>query len=300
MIEKLSFQGWNNCYKLSNDQVALILTTDIGPRILSLTSQGGENLFHIHSGDLGQMGGEKWRLYGGHRLAFGPLAQPRAYLADNNSVQIEPQPFGARIFQYSHRPTGIQKEFEVRLDPKHAQVTIIHRLCNNGAWPVELAASAITAMAAGGVGIFPLPARLVHDPDIFHPPHALMIWDYSDMSDPRWRWGDRYVFLRGDQTNGKGDQRAGMEVAAGWCAYAVNRQLFVKRFTHLSGAAYPFGCSVALQAGSECFQLETLSPLTTLQPKEILEHTEEWQVYADVALPKTEAEVDQHILSKIL
>jgi len=298
MIEKISFHGWNNCYRLSNGNIELVLATDFGPRILSLAFFGSENIFHENAEDLGKTGGDQWRRYCGHRFCHAPEAKARINIPENNGVQIEPKSYWARLFQYTERATGIQKELEIFLDPHDAHVSIKHRLCNNGAFPVELAAWAITDMADGGVGIFPLPDRIIHDPDNFHPPHPLIIWDYTNMNDPRWKWGNRYVMLRDDQAL-KGDQRVGMEVRAGWTAYAVHNQLFVKKYSHFPNGTYPGGCSSVLFAGSEAFQLETFGPITTLEPKESLNYTEEWFLYNDIPLPQAEADIDHNILPKI-
>jgi len=42
-MEKISYGGWDNCYHLSNDRVELILTADVGPRIIYFGLVGGEN-----------------------------------------------------------------------------------------------------------------------------------------------------------------------------------------------------------------------------------------------------------------
>ena len=33
-IEKASYQGWPNCYQVTNGEVELIVTGDVGPRII--------------------------------------------------------------------------------------------------------------------------------------------------------------------------------------------------------------------------------------------------------------------------
>ena len=37
MVERFSYRGWNNAYKLSNGSVELIVTADVGPRILNVS-----------------------------------------------------------------------------------------------------------------------------------------------------------------------------------------------------------------------------------------------------------------------
>ena len=44
-IEKTSYQGWPNCYLISNGVVEAIVTGDVGPRIIRYGFVGGRNLF---------------------------------------------------------------------------------------------------------------------------------------------------------------------------------------------------------------------------------------------------------------
>lgn len=52
-IEKVSWGGWPNCYRLSNDDVELIVTTDVGPRVMRYAFIGGPNVFLELADELG-------------------------------------------------------------------------------------------------------------------------------------------------------------------------------------------------------------------------------------------------------
>ena len=67
-MEKVSYAGWPNCIKLSNGQIELIVTTDVGPRIMRFGFVGGQNLLNEYKDQVGKTGGDEWRIYGGHRL----------------------------------------------------------------------------------------------------------------------------------------------------------------------------------------------------------------------------------------
>src|SRR5215469_11064337 len=43
-VEKVNYAGWPNCYKVSNGEVELIVTGDVGPRIIRFGFAGGQNL----------------------------------------------------------------------------------------------------------------------------------------------------------------------------------------------------------------------------------------------------------------
>ncbi|MDZ7838623.1 MAG: hypothetical protein U5N58_12110 [Actinomycetota bacterium] len=43
--EKYSYGGWQNCIKMENDEIELICTTDVGPRIVRFGFRGNQNMF---------------------------------------------------------------------------------------------------------------------------------------------------------------------------------------------------------------------------------------------------------------
>ena len=79
MLERFSYRGWQNAYKVSNGVVELITTADVGPRILFYGFCRGENLFHEVEADAGKIGGSQFRLYGGHRLWVAPEVETTYY-----------------------------------------------------------------------------------------------------------------------------------------------------------------------------------------------------------------------------
>ncbi len=44
-VEKTQYQGWQNCYHISNGAVELIVTADVGPRIIRYGFVDGPNVF---------------------------------------------------------------------------------------------------------------------------------------------------------------------------------------------------------------------------------------------------------------
>ena len=48
------YRGWPNCYRLSNGLIDLIVTTDVGPRVIRFGFVGEENEFKEYDDDGGQ------------------------------------------------------------------------------------------------------------------------------------------------------------------------------------------------------------------------------------------------------
>jgi hypothetical protein len=68
-----------------------------------------------------------------------------------------------------------------------------------------------------------------------------------------------------------------------WGAYYRQGYLFVKRARVIEGARYPdFGCNFELFTNPDYLELETLGPLTELQPGQSVSHQEVWTLFRDV------------------
>lgn len=294
-MQKIDYKGWPNCYRLANDDVDLILTADVGPRIIRFGFVDEDNEFKEYEELLGLVGGDEWRIYGGHRFWHAPEAQPRTYHPDNAPVQVEQHTDYVRVIPPLETTTGIQKEIDLRLSATGAHVKLVHRLRNRNLWAVELAPWALSVMAQGGKAIIPLPPRGPHEANL-QPSSTLTLWAYTDMSDPRWTWGRKYVLLRQDPGNAA-PQKLGLMVPDGWAAYARRGHLFVKRFSYTFDAPYPdWGCSVETFTNDEMLEVETLGPTVRLEPDAAVEHVEHWFLFRDVPTPQDDADVDQHIL----
>ena len=114
-MEKVSYAGWPNCIKLSNGQVELIATTDVGPRIMRFGFVGGQNLLNEYKDQVGKTGGDEWRIYGGHRLWHAPEHIVRTYSLDNSPIKHSWDGKTLTLTQDIEPETGIVKEIELSL-----------------------------------------------------------------------------------------------------------------------------------------------------------------------------------------
>lgn len=295
-MDRIPYQGWQNCVRLSNGEVELIATADVGPRIMRFGFIGAENEFVEFPDDLGKTGGSVHRMYGGHRLWHAPEDMVRTYVPDNDPLTVqELDGGGVRLTQPMEKTTFIQKEMDVTLVSKVNEVMIIHRMYNRGLWPVSLALWGLTQMARGGVGIFPLPPRGSHSEHLL-PSSRLAIWAYTDMSDPRWTWGKQFILLQQDPQQAA-PQKFGFTSKDGWMAYARKGHLFVKYFPPVEEKHYPdLGVNAEAFTNDEILELETLSPLVNVAPGESVEHIERWLLVKGIKEVRSEADVVREVL----
>src|SRR5262249_29180839 len=153
--------------------------------------------------------------------------------------------------------TGIEKTMSVRMS-EAGTVEVTHTLRNAGEEPYRLAPWALTMMAQGGHGIHGFPPRGTH-PEMLAPVNPLVMWAFSDLSDPRWTLLRKYLVLRQDPGDAV-PQKLGSYHTATWGAYYLNGELFVKRYRAMAPAeAYPdMGCCFETFTNADMLELETL------------------------------------------
>ncbi len=294
MITRTEYGGWKNNVKLSNGQLELIATLDVGPRIIRFGFVGGPNVLKEFPEQMGSTGESEWKIRGGHRLWHAPEAKPRTYALDNGPVNLEQHhECCIRLSPPPETENGILKQLDISMGENDNAVVITHRIINTGPWAIELAPWALTVMDAGGIAIVPLPEKRPHT-EVLTPDFPLVLWPYTNLRDPRLGLGTRYITLAQDARQGA--TKFGMAQMLGWAAYQVHHCLFVKYFDYDPCETYPdYNCNFETFTNEEMLEVESLGPLTVLEPGDCIEHPETWRLFADVEATTDEDIIDERI-----
>lgn len=310
-VEKVAYQGWKNNLKISNGEAEVIVTLDVGPRIISYRLTDGKNVFKEYPNQLGKSGEKTWMIRGGHRLWVAPEDPAYTYEPDNTPVTYQELPGGGIRFITPRGTSGFTRELDVLLAPTGSQVTMTHRIGYVGkdkSAAGSLAAPwALSVMAPGGVEIIPLPPKKPHPSQVpnakpqatdFAPNQRLALWPFFDFQDPRFTFGSKYILLRQDAT--RGPTKIGLAHRAGWIGYLNGGTLFVKRISYEEGKTYPDqGVNFETFTNEDMLEVESLGPLTRLAPGATVEHVESWELFAPVEAIKVEADVDRYVLPHV-
>lgn len=241
-VEKVEFNGWPNCYRVSNGEVELIVTGDIGPRVIRFGFIGGQNVFKEFAEQLGKNSEDTFQLHGGDRVWKAPEDPVATWAPDNLPVEIIKTANGSIAKAPVEPRTLLQKEIEVRMAISGTNVTVIHRLTNRSLFPLEYSVWSLTMMAPGGVSITGFPPRGRH-PANLEATNPLVMWAHTNLADKRWVFTKKYMTLKQDPNNTEA-QKIGLFNPDTWGAYVLNNEVFVKRTQAKRGETYPdFGCS---------------------------------------------------------
>jgi hypothetical protein len=299
-IQPAIFQKDVPVIRVSNSKIDILISTDFGPRVLFCGLPGGPNHFFTRQSDLENYHSQKdcFHFFGGHRLWAAPEHPLLSYIPDNQPVQWR-QEDSALVIDHSivWQDYKIAKQWILQMDPRLAQVQITHKITNLGEQALHIAPWAISQMAPGGLSVMPLPPRGSHIGNLL-PTGSLVLWPYSDLSDPRWRWGYEYIRVQQAPDMAK-PLKFGLAADQGWLAYFNHGQLFYKQTQVFTGALYPDrGTPLQIYLDADFLELETLGPLEWVAPNQTIRHQETWRLF-DHCLPPDNDRQTREVLTNI-
>src|SRR3954467_15886295 len=86
-MDIVPYGGWQRCARIANGRLEMIVTLEVGPRIIRFGQIGGPNEFVGALADMGKTGGADYRSYGAHRLWIAPEEVRIVVAPDNKLVE---------------------------------------------------------------------------------------------------------------------------------------------------------------------------------------------------------------------
>jgi hypothetical protein len=283
-IEKTAYGGWRNCQRITNGQIELIVTEDVGPRVVRCGFVNGRNLFKNYDAEMGGVGERDWKIRGGHRVWVAPERKTYTYELDNHPVAMELHADGLTATAPINPETGLQQSLTLRMSATANEVVATSRVKNCTRFAVEYAPWGPTVMAPGGLGITGFPPRGTHAENV-EPTNPWVMWAYTNFADPRWKFTFKYVTLK-QETVCPGPQKLGIFNPLTFGAYLLHGELFLKQFRPDTAKRYAdMGCSYQSFTNEDMLELETMGALENAAPGQALELTETWSLHRPVTLP---------------
>ncbi len=268
---------------LENDHLRIDYLATAGPRLIRLILAGSTDNLLAETPDIHwpTPWGEYY-LRGGHRVAIAPEALELSYVPDNDGLRMEDIPSGVRLIRPADA-SGISKAIELQLHSDRPALTLRNIVCNDRSEPITIAAWAVTQLALGGIAVAPLRTTSImnrHQPD-----RQLVLWPYTSWQDERLFADDDYVWI--DAQSGAEEMKVGL-LARGWLGYLRSGVFFLKRFDPQLALPHPdLNTNAQLYSNHSNVELETLAPLTLLEPGESSVQLETWELYRVEDVPST-------------
>ncbi|MCL2518352.1 MAG: hypothetical protein FWF15_07305 [Oscillospiraceae bacterium] len=302
IIKEVDYANYGKCLSISNGIMEVYVTIDLGPRIIKCNICGKENLMFNDltrgiSNDVSDAFGENktWYIYGGHRMWVSPENLPLTYYPDNEKVAYKMTSNGAVFTPPVQKVNDLQHEIEIVMDCNEAKMDVIHRLTNIGCKNVTGAIWALSVMREDGVCVVPQPQN---DTGLLSN-RVFSIWAYTDMSDERVFWGEKYIAVK--QTSNDRKFKFGINNIESWIAYINKDQALVKCYSpnHPDGNYPDYGVSTEVFTNEHFLEAETLSELCDIAPKETITHVETWKLVDNVQKPEFNNKSLEEISNKL-
>ena len=285
-LERMTFMGLPECIKLSNGVVDVIASTAVGPRLLFYGPTGGSNVLAHFPEASKETALGTWKPYGGHRLWVWPELFPGTYAPDNDPIATEAEGDFGLLLRQPVDAAGMEKQIRLSMQEQGTTVRLEHTVTSHCLWPVDIAVWAISVVEPG-TSIVPRVPFQTHD-EYVPVTQPLALCAFTDLQDPRFTLGLKYLLLRGDPSR-PNSQKLGLRNKQNWCAHLVDDLLFVKRFTHEEGAEYPdYGVNNEVYTEGRFQELELLGPRRVVAPGESLSFTETWNLFPGMAVSSPE------------
>ena len=266
-----------DCIEINMGRIELLITMSVGPRILSLRMDGGENIFAELPGQFLEYPGEgNFIFYGGHRLWCGPEEPSITYIPDSKPITVSAASESFEFIQQVDLATGIQKRMRI-LPTQFENILIVdHDIKNTKNTPFRCAPWAITQLRLGGFAILPQQINGM-DHNLLLPDRSIVLWSYSDIKDARINWGNQCITIHALPVDKA--LKIGIANSHQWLAYYIDDLLFIKyASSYRSSSLIDYGATSQCYCNSKFIELETLGPLTDIKPEEQICHREIWRV----------------------
>jgi len=284
MIQEIAYAGWKRNLRLQGPATELVVTLDVGPRVLRYAFHGGTNVFLEMPDHLGGADEKEWMIRGGHRFWTAPEAD-HSYELDNTPVTWKKfGENGAEIIQPASSAFGVQKTLRIELLADEV-VRVTHLLTNTGKKPLDVTPWALSVMVPGGTALIPQPPLDVHPsefpkgratkPEDFLPNRELVLWPFTNLTDGRYVFSEH--FLRLSYRAKLPATKLGLKFPGGWVAYQNGGGVFAKHIPLEPASPYPDrGCNCELFTNDAIFEVESLAPALPLAPGAVRSHVEHW------------------------
>ncbi len=255
-----------------NGDTVLGIPLDHGLRISYLSYKGSDNLFFEQPLDMTALTTPNgWRVYGGHRLWKAPESKD-IYYPDNDAISYEISDGKITIRQKNDPWINVEKTMEISfLSNDSLQIT--HIIKNTDSQAKTFSVWPVTSVAPGGTEYIPLHYAQSGSA----PLHKISTWYYTSLGDERAEYKRDLITLRHKPNDLL--YKIGISHPAGPITYTNKGVVFEKSFEIDKDKEYPDGnVSYETYMCNYMVEMESLSPLYTVEAGRCAEHKEIWKL----------------------
>lgn len=285
-VQIVTYKGWPDSYVLggAESKAKVVVVPAVGARILHYGMNDDNIIFEVPGSD-GKVlkNGKVSSWIGGYNCDIGPETRKPP---EHNILWVGPhkasstKPYSVNTVSEPDAATGIQLSKEITLDPKTGAVTIVQKMKNISDKETNFCLWDRTLCKGGGFVLIPLnkKSRFAAGWALRTKMYGEDAFNSTTPASPNVKILDGVLVA---QATGKDvrDGKLGADSDAGWMAFTVGRNLFIKCFPYYPEGTYSDGGnSVEFYWSPQVGEVEPLSPEKKLKPGEEYTFTEAWQI----------------------
>lgn len=280
-ITEINYKDYNNCLRVTNNLVELVISIEHEIRIIKYAFVGGENHFR-EEGSCNDLGG--------HRFGYINQFNHKSDFINDDQIQYQKISNGIRLIQNIEKWTQMRKVIEIIFEENSSEVKVIYKVISLNAFDINISLFSSTTLKDGGIEIIPF----YRGDNLEIPDKSLVFWPYSNLRDSRVYFGDRYIAMKVNH-DVQDKFRIGLNARVGF--YYNDHGMFIKEvvYSPSDSIEYPNrGCNYESFITENYLEMQSNSPIYKLSMNNSITHTEIWNIYRDVNLDSIDDFIDKY------
>ncbi len=280
-IKQINLKYYGKCVSINNGTVKVIVSVDVGPKIIFWGYTNGENMLYIPYNILeyDEHISQKippdifFKRYG-HEIMLEYENSNPVVLSSGTTIYSILQ--DGVVFSCSSPKLGISTNLEIIIQDSSNSIMIVHSIENINEKAQSFSICSSTFVTQDGTLIVPQNVE-----DLGNSPNrVLALWKKSNINDSRLYVTNEYLRFNNLSTDNLSVLKLGINNRQAWSTYTKDGITFLKHYLHNKKAKYlNFDSSFIIDSKKALLSLKVLSPIYNVQKNEIAKMAEYWSLF---------------------
>lgn len=280
-IKQINLKYYGKCVSINNGTVKVIVSVDVGPKIIFWGYTNGENMLYIPYDILeyDEPISQKippdifFKRYG-HEIMLAYEKNKPVVLSSGTTIYSILKE--GVVFSCSNPKLGLSANLEIIIQDKSNSIMIVHSIENTNEKTQNFSICSSTFVTQDGTLLVPQ-----NMDDLGNSPNrVLALWKKSNINDSRLYVANEYLRFNNTSTDKSSVLKLGINNRRAWSTYTKDGNTFLKHYLHNKKAKYlNFDSSFIIDSKKELLSLKVLSPIYNVQKNEIAKMAEYWSLF---------------------
>lgn len=280
-IKQINLKYYGKCVSINNGTVKVIVSVDVGPKIIFWGYTNGENMLYIPYDILeyDEPISQKippdifFKRYG-HEIMLAYEKSKPVFLSSGTTIYSILQEGVA--FSCSSPKLGLSANLEIIIQDNSNSIMIVHSIENTNEKTQNFSICSSTFVTQDGTLLVPQNIE-----DLGNAPNrVLSLWKKSNINDSRLCVANEYLKFNNISTDKLSVLKLGINNRRAWSTYTKDGNTFLMHYLHNKKAKYlNFDSSFIIDSKKELLSLKILSPIYNVQKNEVAKMAEYWSLF---------------------